>query len=94
MEASDLLDEFVAYRGRLLPRSNVRSRSCFVLHLTRPGQPCGIMQSAQDQCGDLPEDFDGVGWKNKWRFKFDTHSTGCVLSLTFLNRAPQESCSS
>lgn len=38
-----------------------------------------LMKSAQDQCGDLPEDFDGVGWKNKWRFKIDTHSTGCVL---------------
>lgn len=39
MEASDLLDEFVAYRGRLPAKSKIRSRSCLVLLLTRPGQP-------------------------------------------------------
>ena len=88
MEASDLLDEFVAYRGRLPAKSKVCAAVLYFI-LPAPGsQPCGIMQSTQDQCGDLLEVLDGVGWKKKWRFKMDTDSIGCVLSLTFLNQSP------
>ena len=88
MEASDLLDEFVAYRGRLPAKSKVCAAVLYFILPTLDSQPCGIMQSTQDQCGDLLEVLDGVGWKNKLRFKMDTHSMRLLLSSIFLNRSP------
>lgn len=83
-----LMSSWRIVAGRQQSQVFVRTAVLYFI-LPDPGsQPCGIMQSAQDQCGDLLEVLDGVGWKNKLRFKMDTHSIGCVLSSIFLNRSP------